>query len=357
MLNKRAQNLVNSLPDGFEAALILSAENRFYFLDFDSEDAGSLLVLPDRMVYIIDSRYIEVATDGVKDAQVVLEQNALQQLADILKEEGVQNLYVENRITVGTLDRLRQAFDGVALDATPTLNNAVNALRAIKDEREVARMKRAQEITDACFTHILPFIKEGVREIDLMLEMEHYMRSHGAEKVAFDTICVAGPNTSRPHGVPGTYRVRPGDFITMDFGAKYEGYCTDMTRTVAFGDVSEEQRKVYDMVLRAHLAGIDAVRGGVVGSDVDKVARNIIYGEGYEGYFGHGLGHAVGIEIHEDPRFSPLCNSVIEAGMMMTVEPGCYLPGRFGCRIEDTVLVTQTGCQPLPKSDKSLLVL
>lgn len=357
MLNKRAQKLVHSLPDDFEAAIILSEPNRFYFLDFNSDNAGSLLILPDKMVYIIDSRYVEAATANVSSAEVVLEENAIAQMHDILKAAGVKKVYVEDRISVAKANALTGAFSGIQVDSSSTLSAAINSLRAIKEEEEIARMKAAQVVTDACFTHILPFIKEGVREIDVMLEMEHFMRSHGAEKLAFNTILVAGANGSLPHGTPGEYRIQPGDFITMDFGARNKGYCTDMTRTVALGKVSEEQKKVYDMVLRAHLTSMEAIHAGVIGKEIDKIARDIIYAEGYEGYFGHGLGHAVGIEIHEDPRLSPKCSDTIEAGVMITVEPGCYLPGKFGVRIEDTVLVTKDGCEKLPTSDKNLIIL
>ncbi|MFV0413412.1 MAG: M24 family metallopeptidase [Oscillospiraceae bacterium] len=356
-MENRVQKLIEALPEGFEAALVLSPENRFYFLDCDTHDAGSLLILPGNMVFIIDSRYIEMVQKSVKHAEVLLENDALAQIKELLKKHRVETLYVENTLPLKQAASLERGLPGVALQTGQLFSEAVNALRAIKEPEEAERMKMAQKITDDCFTYILSYIREGMREVDIMLEMERFMRTHGAEKVAFDTICVAGANTSLPHGVPGEYRVQKGDFITMDFGAKYKGYCADMTRTVAMGEPGEEKRKVYDMVLRAHLAGIAAARAGLRGNEVDKVARDIIYGEGYEGYFGHGLGHAVGIEIHEDPRFSPKCTTVIKAGMMMTVEPGCYLPGRFGCRIEDTVLITETGCLPLPASRKQLIVL
>lgn len=356
-MKERAKKLLEKLPSGFEAALIQTPQNRFYFLDFDSHDAGNLLILPDKMIFIIDSRYIEVASKSIEGVEIVLEENSLQQIKEILQKNNVSKVYVENRITVEQCNTVQNALTEVTIDASATLSKAVDELRAIKDAIEIERMQEAQRITDACFTHILSYIKEGMRELDIMLEMEHFMRSHGAEKVAFDTISVAGTNSSRPHGVPGENTVKKGDFITMDFGANVKGYCTDMTRTVAFGQPTGEQEKIYDMVLRAHLTSMAAVKAGMRGCDVDKVARDIITAEGYGAYFGHGLGHAVGIDIHENPRFSPKCQDVIEAGMMMTIEPGCYLPGKFGVRIEDTVLVTETGCVPLPKSEKNLIIL
>ncbi|MGD9560215.1 MAG: M24 family metallopeptidase [Oscillospiraceae bacterium] len=357
MLPERAQKLVAALPPGFEAALIGTEANRFYLLDFDAGDAGTLLVLPGHLVYIIDSRYIELAKKQVRHAEVLLEKNALAQLADIFERENVRHVYLEDGSTLAAWNRLRQKFADITFDTGDALGKALAGLREIKDADEVARMRRAQAITGACFTHILPFIKEGVREVDLMLEMEHYMRSHGAQQVAFDTICVAGPNTSLPHGVPGEYRVQKGDFITMDFGAKVDGYCTDMTRTVALGEPGEQKRRTYDMVLRAHLAGLEALRAGAVCSDVDKVARDILAASGLPGSFGHGLGHAVGIEIHEAPRLSYRCHDTVRSGMMLTVEPGLYWEGHYGCRIEDTVFVTDEGPCPLPQSPKELLIL
>ncbi|MDL2294494.1 aminopeptidase P family protein [Ruminococcaceae bacterium OttesenSCG-928-D13] len=356
-MNERAKKLVAAMPAGFEAAYIGTEANRFYLLDFDAGDAGHLLVLPNELVYIIDSRYIEIAQREITDARVVLEEDAMAQLAAELKAAGATRLYLEDGMPIAGWNRLKGWIPGVEYDVTSTLGDTLVGLRQIKDAEELARMRKAQQITDACFTHILSFIKPGVREIDLMLEMEHFMRSHGAEKLAFDTICVAGPNTSLPHGVPGEYKVQPGDFITMDFGAKYKGYCADMTRTVALGEPGEEKRKVYDTVLKAHLAGIEAACAGKTGKDVDKVARDLIGAAGYAGAFGHGLGHAVGIDVHEDPRFSPKCADIVRAGMMMTVEPGIYLAGKFGCRIEDMVLITEDGCEPMPTSEKQLIIL
>lgn len=357
MLNPRAQKLAAALPQGFEAALLQNPVSRFYLLGFDAHDAGHLLLLPDKMVYIIDSRYIEAARQAVKDAEIILEADAFSQLAEALKAAGVKKLHLEDSASIAEWNSLKEKIPFAEYDITSTLSKAVMALRQIKDAEEIERMEEAQRITDAAFAHILPFIKEGVREAELALELEHFMRQNGADGIAFETICVAGPNSSRPHGVPGDYRLRQGDFVTLDFGAKYRGYCADMTRTVALGEPGEEKRRVYDTVLRAHLAGIGAAAAGKRGDEVDKVARDIIGEAGYRNAFGHGLGHALGIEVHEAPRFSPKCQDTVQAGMVMSVEPGIYLDGRFGCRIEDAVLITEGGCRPLPKSPKELLVL
>ena len=357
MLKTRLQNLLNTLPKDFEAALIGTPVNRFYLLDFDAHHAGTLLVLPQKMVYIIDSRYIEAAEKSITNAEVILETDAIEQVGNILQEHGVKKLYLENEISIAEYELLKKRIPGVDFDITSTLSKIIMALRQIKDEEEIARMREAQRVTDACFSHILTFINEGMREIDIMLEIEHFMRSRTFEPVAFDTISVAGPNTSLPHGMPGEYKVQKGDFITLDFGARYKGYNADMTRTIAFGEPGEEKRNIYNMVLEAHLAGIKAAKPGSIGSAVDKVARDIITGKGFGSNFGHGLGHAVGIDVHENPRFAPKNNDMIAPGMMMTVEPGCYIPGKFGCRIEDMVLITKDGCEPFPTSTKELVVI
>ncbi len=357
MQNKRVQKLLASLPKDFEAAIIGTAVNRFYLLDFDAHDAGTLLVLPDRLIYIIDSRYIEQARRRVSGAQVVLQENVMSQLTDFLAEAGAKRVYLEDGITLTEHRRLKKEIPNVDFVVDDTLSSTILALRSIKDSEEIGRIRHAQRITDEGFKHILPYIKEGVREIDIALELEHFMRKNGAEQMAFPTICVAGANSSLPHGVPGEYRLKRGDFITMDFGAKYMGYAADMTRTVALGQPSEAQRRVYDTVLRAHLAGIEAAAQGAKCAEVDARARGIIYKAGYEGKFGHGLGHAVGVEVHEAPRLSPKSSETLQSGMVVTIEPGIYLEGEFGCRIEDMVLITQEGCEPLATSPKELIVL
>lgn len=356
-MKQRTEKLIAALPQGFEAALISTDVNRFYFLNFDSGDAGTVLILPGKTYFIIDSRYIEIAEANVKEAEVILEKEALEQVRDLLAEHGVKHLYMENKATIAYESRVRKALPGVEIDASETLTDAIEAVRAVKSEEEFDAIRRAQAITDACFTHMLSYIKPGIREIDAALEMEVFMKGHGAGKLAFDTIFISGAKTSLPHGVPGDKRIEAGDFVTMDFGANVDGYCTDMTRTVAVGAVTDEQKQVYHTVLEAQLAACAFAKAGYKGCEVDKVARDIIYGAGYEGFFGHGLGHAVGIEIHENPRYSTKCEDIIKAGMVMTVEPGIYLPGKFGVRIEDTTFVREDDCEIIGKSPKELIIL
>lgn len=356
-MKQRTQKLAAAMGSGFEAALVSTEPNRFYLLGFDSGDAGTVLVIGQKTYYIIDSRYIEIAQREVRDAEVVLETQALEQVRELLAAHGVHSLYMEDKATLAYAQSVKQALPGVEVDTSNKLSGALDALRAVKDESEIAAMRRAQEITDACFDYILPKLKPGVREIDVALDMELFMKRQGAGKLAFPTILIAGSKTSLPHGEPGDNVIRDGDFVTMDYGANVDGYCTDMTRTVAVGHVSDEQRRVYETVLKAQLACCAGAKAGLRGCDVDKIARDIIYGAGYEGCFGHGLGHSVGIEIHENPRYSPSCETVVEPGMLITIEPGIYLAGKFGVRIEDTTIVRENGCEILGKSPKELIIL
>ncbi|MDD2992437.1 MAG: aminopeptidase P family protein [Pygmaiobacter sp.] len=357
MSETRCQRLAQQMPQGFEAALITTESNRFYFLDLDTWDAGTLLIFPDESVFLIDPRYLEIAQQTVKTARVEEETNALQQVAQLLRARGVKRLYVEDEVTVGYAACLREVLAGITVDVSDTLTMTVRRMRQLKDAQEVDRMRRAQKITDDCFTYICGKVRPGAREIDLALEMETFMRSHGASGLAFATIFVSGKKTSLPHGEPGEKVIEDGDFVTMDFGAKWGGYCTDMTRTVAVGSVSDEMEHVYNTVLEAQKTCCAMIHAGMKGIEVDAIARNIIADAGYAGRFGHGLGHSVGIDIHEDPRCSPRDASVLQPGMLMTIEPGIYLPGKFGVRIEDTVLLTETGCEILGKSDKNLILL
>lgn len=356
MVNRIAK-LADAMPADFEAALIKTEPNRFYFLDLDAGDAGTVLVLKDKAYFIIDSRYIEIARREVQTAEVILEKNALSQVAELLKKHNVKRLNVENDITLKYFGELKKELPGVELISDASLSQTVAALREIKDEDELARMREAQRITDECFTYICGQIRPGMREIDICLMMETYMRTHGATGLAFPTILVSGPNTSLPHGEPGERELCDGDFITMDYGAKVRGYCTDMTRTVALGHVTPEMEEVYNTVLKAQLAACNAAKAGMDCKAIDEIARKVIRDAGFGDNFGHGLGHSVGIEIHEEPRFSPTAKATAQKSQMMTIEPGVYLPGKFGVRIEDTVVMTEAGCEILGKSNKNLIIL
>ncbi len=359
-MKNRIDNLRNLLKDDFGAAIIKSQENRFYLLNADTHSAGTLIILKDKIYFIIDSRYTEIAQKTIKnsDVEIVLEKKIKEQILQILQSHNIKNLLIENTCTLAYAQDLKSALSSeIEMDTSDYLTSLLNQMREIKDDDEIASIKKAQVITDNCFKYIQSFLKPGAREIDIALEMESYMRKNGAGKLAFSTILVAGEKSSLPHGEPGENIIKSGDFVTLDFGANVDGYCTDMTRTVAIESVSEEQKKVYNTVLKAQLAACEGAKAGLRGCDIDKIARDIIEKEGYGDNFGHGLGHSLGIEIHENPRFSPLCTDEIKSGMIMTIEPGIYLAGKFGVRIEDTVIINDNGIEIIAKSPKELLVI
>jgi Xaa-Pro aminopeptidase len=354
---KTIENLQKQLPDGIDAAIILSEHNRRYFTGFAATD-GILFVTRTRACLLEDFRYTEAAKAQAQGCEVILLENRRAQLLKLTQECGIKSVGVEAReLPLAEFGRLKAELPEVRFDESSALHDVIDALRMIKLPFEIESTKRAQEITDAAFTHILPFIKPGVTERELSLEIEFFMRKNGASGPSFDLIVVAGENSSLPHGVPGTRKIKAGDFVTLDTGAIFGGYCSDMTRTVAVGGVSTGMRHVYDTVLHAQLEAEKEIKAGVKCNDIDKIARDIIDVAGYKGCFGHGLGHSVGLQIHENPRLSPLCGELLQENMLMTVEPGIYLEGKFGVRIEDLVLITKNGCEILTKSPKELMIL
>lgn len=352
----RIEKLRAALPEGFGAALVEDRYNRGYLTEFLSS-AGTLLVTEQDAWLIVDFRYIEAAKARAKGVQVVLMDKVYEQVLDLLKKAGVRRLCVEQSLTIAALQKIEEKLAGIELDTGEALSVAVKKLRAVKEPAEVESIRRAQAITDNAFSRILSFIEPGRTEREIAAELEYYMRQDGADGMAFSTICVAGIKTSMPHGEPDENVVQKGDFVTMDFGAYKDGYCSDMTRTVAVGEVSDEQKYVYATVLAAHLAAQDAAKADIAGSALDKVARDIIYNEGFEGRFGHGLGHSLGLEVHEDPRASMTCDDLLPAGTIMTIEPGIYIEGAFGVRIENMVLITENGCENLTASPRELILL
>lgn len=340
-----------------EALLIESPAKRFYFTGFNSS-AGAIVVTRMNATFFIDFRYFEKAKETVTSCDVVLSSNPNQELADYCREHGITRLYLETETaSIARKNRLAATLNEVEISEDGKFEQIIEELRAIKSAAELSYIQKAQQMTDETFSYILPLIQPGKSERELMLEMEFYLRRLGSEGVSFDFIVVSGKNSSLPHGVPTDKKIEVGDFITMDFGAVYNGYRSDMTRTVAVGAVSEEQKHVYNTVLEAQRLALEAIQPGIPCNEIDRIAREHIYNAGFEGCFGHGLGHSVGIEIHESPAFSPRCETILQPGMVITVEPGIYLEGKFGVRIEDMIYVTEDGCLNLTKSDKSLITL
>ncbi len=307
---------------------------------------------------LIDFRYFEKAKRTVKNMEVKLSTKLFSDIKAILKAENITEILIETAET--SIDRFKAmeaAFEGIKLSSEPILSQRLTEMREIKSAEEIAKIEKAQSITDSAFLHILNFIKVGKTEREIALELEFFMRRQGSEGTAFDTIAVSGKNSSLPHGVPTDKPLEYGDFLTMDFGAIYDGYCSDMTRTVAIDYVTDEQKEIYDTVLKAQSETLKVIAPTMPCKDIDKVARDIITASGFGENFGHGLGHSVGLEIHESPACNTRDLTPLKQGVIMTVEPGIYLPEKFGVRIEDMVVVTENGYKNLTRSPKELIIL
>lgn len=344
---------INKLPKNVDGALIVSPESRRYFTGFNASD-GFLFITKSGSVFLTDSRYIEAAKNKIICCEVEEQKG---KLMDYAKRFNCKVLAVEaDRLTVTQLKNLRKALHGIKLTTVST-DKIIDSFRAVKNEAEIENICKAQRIAEAAFDHILGFIKVGVTEKEVALELDHYMLSHGADGLSFETIAISGANTSKPHGVPTDKKIEHGDFVTMDYGAVVNGYHSDMTRTVAVGAASDEQKKIYKIVFEAQLAVLQVLKNGVKCSDADKAARDVITEAGYGEYFRHSTGHGVGIEIHEKPFISPKSTATLRSGNVVTDEPGIYIPGKFGVRIEDMALITENGCKNLTKAPKELIII
>ena len=352
------EKLKNSIRNSeYDAALIASPENRFYFTGFESSD-GYLIISKDEAVFITDGRYIEAAQIKAKGCKVVLQEKKASQIKDILVSLGAKSVAVEaDRMTLSEYTLFASALEGIEIIADGSLDSEINSLRSVKTPEEVEKIKTAQAIAEKAFEHILGFIKAGRTEKEIALELDYYMLSHGAQGISFETIAVSGAKSSMPHGVPDEKPIENGDFLTMDFGAVYEGYHSDMTRTVAVGNASDEMKEVYYTVLKAQESSIAAIRAGLSCKDADAAARSVIENAGCGEYFTHSTGHGVGVEIHEFPNLSHISDKTLKIGNIVTVEPGIYIPKKFGVRIEDMVLVCENGCENLTKAPKELIIL
>ncbi|MBQ3135787.1 MAG: aminopeptidase P family protein [Oscillospiraceae bacterium] len=345
-----------ALPEyGLDAMLLVSTPGERYAVGFEGE--GTVLVTRAGCHYFTDSRYIEAARNTIQNAHVECVGRGCGHLdltAQVIEAEDLRAVGFESdRVSADRLARWQDRLP-CTLIAAPGL---VNKLRASKDEDELILMRRAQAITDRAFSNLLNFIRPGVTEREVAARLVYELMSLGGSKPSFDPIVAAGPSGSMPHAVPGGRIIEPGMFVTLDFGCICEGYCSDMTRTVAVGTPTGEMVRVYDTVLKAQLTGLSAARAGVPGKQVDEAARTVIERAGYGDFFGHSLGHSLGLEIHESPNFSPGEETVMPVGAVVSCEPGIYLPGRFGVRIEDVVVLHADGCEILTASPKELLIL
>ncbi len=350
------QKLLADQGNGY-CALIIAPENRKYFTGFDSSD-GFLLVSRDRSVFITDGRYIEAAEKQISNSEVVLLGKTYPQIAEILGEMSCSHLLVEStRMTVATYNSLKGVLKTTKISTDSTLDTLINTLRSIKTENEVESIVKAQRIAEDAFNHILKFIKPGVTEKEISLELDFFMLRNGGEALSFETIAVSGKNSSMPHGVPSDKIIENGDFITMDFGTVINGYHSDMTRTIAVGFATDEMKNVYNTVLKAQINCLNNIKAGITCKDGDEFARSVIRDAGYGQYFTHSTGHGVGVEIHEFPNLSPASPSTLQVGNIVTVEPGIYIPEKFGVRIEDMAFITADGCRNLTNAPKDLIIL
>ena len=352
------EKISSRLPGlGLEGVLITSESNEFYAVGFHGE--GLVLVTTKGCFYYTDSRYTEAAAEAVTGCAVTTLSAGTTHLglaACQVHALGLTKLgFEEESVSVAEHQRMQTAFGSeVSFTGCSAL---LRELRASKDEAEIAVMRRAQAITDRAFEQILAYLKPGVTESEIAARLTYLMQAMGAQRNSFDPIVASGPNGSRPHAIPGPRQIQSGELVTMDFGCVFGGYCSDMTRTVAVGEPSADMRRAYYTVLEAQLTGIAMARAGVVGAEVHNAAVDVLDRAGYAGKMGHGFGHSLGIDIHEDPGFRPATRTPMPAGAVVSAEPGIYLPGQFGIRIEDVVVLREGGCEILTQSPKTELIV
>lgn len=353
----RIEKLQSSLPDN-ACVLVTSDINRRYFTGMKSS-AGAVLVFPKNAYLLIDFRYIEKAEKTVTDCEVVKCSSLYDDIDRLTAENHAEIMWIErDTVTIAQYDRMKEKLSGkIKVDPDKQLSDIITKMRMIKSAKEIDLITKAQRIAEAAFDNVLNFIKEGVTEREIALCLNDYMLRNGAEDLSFETIALCGENTSMPHGVPSDKPLKKGEFILMDYGAVFQGYHSDMTRTVVLGQPSEEMEKVYNIVLTAQETAINAAKAGIMGKALDSIAREHISANGYGGSFGHGLGHSVGMEIHESPCANTRDETVLEENMIMTVEPGIYIPQKFGVRIEDFVVIKENNCENLTNAPKNLIKL
>lgn len=357
MSTSRLESVAQWLPSN-TAALINAPHHLCYLAGFPSGDSW-LLITKQAAYFLTDFRYTELAQQTVRGAECVQIRKLSKALPELLAKHAVSTLLIETEQTpLSDVVRLRAALSDITVSDSDALDKMLGRMRAVKSQDEVRRIEQAQALAEAGFEHILGYIREGVTEREVALELEMYVRKQGAQRVAFDFIVVSGANGSLPHGIPTDKPIKRGDFVTMDFGAVVDGYHSDMTRTVAVGTVSDKKREVYNTVLNAQLAALGVLRAGLPCVKGDAAARRLIESAGYGDCFGHGTGHGVGVEIHEQPSLSPGAGeALLQEGEVVTVEPGIYIAGECGVRIEDMVLITKDGCRNLTHSPKDLICL
>ena len=351
-------NAITAQLDAYQldALCITSQPGEYYTVGLKGE--GVVLVTRQGCHYFTDSRYIELAQNTVTNADVTMvtpHQDHLALASLVLEHYGLKRVGIEEAyLTVERWQKMKIAFPADT-ELVPA-GKLLTELRSAKTEEELAVMQKAQDITDQVFAEICDFLHAGVTESEVAAQLTYLQMKHGAEGNSFPPIVASGANGSMPHAIPTAKPIQKGEFVTMDFGCIYQGYCSDMTRTVAIGQPSDEMRRVYDAVLEAQLAGIAAAKAGVPGCDVHNAAWDVLKKYGYGDYFGHGFGHSLGIEIHESPNANRANTKPLPAGAVLSAEPGVYLPGKFGVRTEDVIFLTETGNRILTHAPKHLII-
>ncbi|GAA0457999.1 Xaa-Pro peptidase family protein [Alkalibacillus silvisoli] len=350
-INRLREKLKNH---DLDAMLITSGQNRRYMTGFTGT-AGVVLLTHEKAIFITDFRYTVQAEDQVEGYEIVEHKGPIhQEVSDQVEKLGVKRLgFEKEHVTYQTFETYEKALK---CEFIP-VSSLVEQLRLVKTDAEIKILKEAAKIADAAFEHIQTVIKPGVKEIEVSNELEFFMRKQGAVSSSFDIIVASGYRSALPHGVASEKVIESGELVTLDFGALYKGYCSDMTRTFAVGQINDELKEIYDTVLQAQIRGMDGIKAGMTGKEADALTRDYIKEKGFGEYFGHSTGHGLGMDVHEGPSLSFKSDTVLESGMVVTVEPGIYVPNVGGCRIEDDTVVTENGNERLTFSTKELITL
>ena len=333
--------------------IFLNIVNIRYLSGFTGSD-GVLIICPDISLLLVDGRYTTQAALEVQDISIIEYKDKVEGIIAAIKCQGLK--YIGFEALSMSVDMHNQITLRLENEALINIGNDLKFIRACKDETEITLMKKAADISSSAIANLIGDIKIGITEKALALQLEIYARSAGADGLAFEAIVATGANSALPHAKPTDRKIEKGDFIVIDFGVKYQGYCSDETCTFAFGALTDEQKNAYQTVKQAHDEAIAAIRTNAAGSVIDHCARSVL-AEKYGRYFSHGTGHGVGLEVHEAPRLAPNSQDVLEEQMVVTVEPGIYIPGNWGIRIEDTVLVKKNSCEIFTKMNKALIII
>lgn len=349
------EKIQKMLTAASHAAIITSEVNCRYFVEFCAAESY-LLVTKEQAYFVVDERYYEKARNEARNCKVLLLNDLQKQLGRLLDEHEITAVSLEyDRITIAEFKRLQRRFKYINFDCSSWLSNNIDLLRAIKTDDEILKITKAQRIAEAAFSKLLSRLCVGMTEKQVAAILNFYMMDLGADGVAFDTIAASGVNSACPHAAPTDKPLAAGDFLTLDFGAVWQGYRSDFARTVVIGRPTDDMKQIYNAVWGANTDVIKAVRTEITGKVLDNVARATLEAWNYEKYFTHGLGHGIGLEVHEPPRISPKSDFTLRENMVITIEPGVYLPGRYGVRIEDMVVVTSSGCRPITEAPKTFI--